>query len=48
MKIKDESARVRMVAKPVAGAENEANVKAFVKFLTSETARPVLAKFGVQ
>ena len=46
--IKDESARVRMVVKPVAGAENDADVKAFVKFLTSESARPVLAKFGVQ
>ncbi|MGN1209666.1 MAG: molybdate ABC transporter substrate-binding protein [Duodenibacillus sp.] len=46
--IKDESARIRMVATPVAGAENDPDVKAFVKFLASDAARPVLARFGVR
>ena len=46
--INDESARVRMVVKPVAGAEKDADVQAFIQFLSSDTARPVLAKFGVQ
>lgn len=46
--INDESAVVHMTARPVRGAEADADVKAFLDFLASDKARAVLKKFGIQ
>ncbi len=46
--IHDESAVVHMTARPVRGAEADADVKAFMDFLASDKARAVLKKFGIQ
>lgn len=45
--IRDESAVVHMVARPVKGALTDADVKAFMDFLASDKAKPVLRKFGI-
>lgn len=46
--IRDESAVVHMTVRPVRGAEADADVKAFMDFLASEKAKPVLRKFGIE
>lgn len=46
--IRDESAIVHMTVRPVRGAEADADVKAFMDFLASEKAKPVLRKFGIE
>ena len=38
---------IEMTAMPVKGQEGEADVQAFLKFLSSEKASPILEKFGV-
>lgn len=45
--IRDESAVVHMTVRPVRGAEADADVKAFMDFLASEKAKPVLKQFGI-
>ena len=45
--IRDESAVVHMVARPAKGARTDADVKAFMDFLASDKAKPVLRKFGI-
>lgn len=45
--IRDESAVVHMVARPVKGALTDADVKAFMDFLASDKAKPVLRKFSI-
>ena len=46
--IRDESAVVHMTVRPVRGAEAYTDVKAFMDFLASEKAKPVLRKFGIE
>ena len=46
--IRDESAVVHMTVRPVRGAEADTDVKAFMDFLASEKAKPVLRKFGIE
>ena len=48
MEITDDSAIVRMIVRPVKGAENDPDVKAFMDYLTSKEAKPLLQKFGVR
>lgn len=36
-----------MVARPAKGALTDADVKAFMDFLASDKAKPVLRKFGI-
>lgn len=46
--IRDESAVVHMTVRPVRGAEADTDVKAFMDFLASEKAKPLLRKFGIE
>ena len=36
------------IPRPVRGAEADTDVKAFMDFLASEKAKPVLRKFGIE
>lgn len=48
LEIHDESAVVKMIVRPVKGAENDPDVKAFMTFWASKKAKPILNQFGVK
>lgn len=46
--ITDHGADIHMVARPVKGAQNDADVTAFLDYLQTPTAKKIMAKFGVR